>query len=74
MALINLYISHDEFVLVNNVLREYDDMKDEIKNLKTSSIYKTMLSCCLECRKNTESKNPKVVLMKNYVFVKMCSV
>ena len=74
MALINLYISHDEFVLVNSVLREYDDMKDEIKNLKTSSIYKTMLSYCLKCRKNTESKNPKVVLMKNYAFIKMCSV
>ena len=26
-ALIDLYISHDEFVLVNNVLNEYDDMK-----------------------------------------------
>ena len=28
------YISHDEFVLVNNVSKEYDDMKEEIKNLK----------------------------------------
>ena len=27
-------ISHDEFVLRNNVLKEYDEMKDEIKNLK----------------------------------------
>ena len=24
-------ISHDEFVLRNNVLKEYDEMKDEIK-------------------------------------------
>ena len=24
-----------------------------------------MLSCCLKCRKNTESKNPKVVRTKN---------
>ena len=26
-ALINSYISHEEFVLVNNVLKEYDGMK-----------------------------------------------
>ena len=30
-ALIDSYISHDEFVLVNNVLREYYEMKKEIK-------------------------------------------
>ena len=34
-ALIDLNISHDQFILVNNVLKEYDDMKKEIKNLKT---------------------------------------
>ena len=34
-ALIDLNISHDEFILVNNFLGEYDDMKKEIKNLKT---------------------------------------
>ena len=28
-------ISHDEFVLINNVLKEYNEMKKEIKNLKT---------------------------------------
>ena len=32
--LINLVISHDEFDLINNVLKEYNDMKEEIKNLK----------------------------------------
>ena len=32
------YISHDEFVLVNDVLNEYNDMKEEIKNSKTSSL------------------------------------
>ena len=31
-ALINSNISHNEFVLVNNVLKEYDHMKEEIKN------------------------------------------
>ena len=34
-VLIKSYISHDEFVLVNNVLKEYDDMKKEIKNPET---------------------------------------
>ena len=34
-ALINSDISHDEFVLVNKVLKGYNDMKEEIKNLKT---------------------------------------
>ena len=28
-------------------------------------MYKTMLSYCLKCRKNTESKNPQVVKTKN---------
>ena len=28
-------IGHDKFVLVNNMLKEYDNMKKEIKNLKT---------------------------------------
>ena len=31
-ALINSNISHDEFVLINNVLKEFYDMKEEIKN------------------------------------------
>ena len=38
-ALINSYISHDEFVSINNVLREYYEMKEEIKNSETSVEY-----------------------------------
>ena len=34
-ALIDSGISRDEFALVNNVLKEYDDMKEETNNLKT---------------------------------------
>ena len=37
-ALIDTYISHDTFVLVYNVLKEYDDMKEEIKNLRISIV------------------------------------
>ena len=33
-ALIDSVISHNQFVLINNLPKEYDDMKEEIKNLK----------------------------------------
>ena len=35
MTLIDSSINKEEFVLINNVLKEYDDMKEEIKNIKT---------------------------------------
>ena len=38
-ALTNSYISHDILVLVSNVLREYNEIKNEIKNPKTSAEY-----------------------------------
>ena len=34
-VLIDSVISHDEFDLINNVQKEYDEMKEEIKNLIT---------------------------------------
>ena len=34
-VLINSNISHNGFVLINNGLKEYDHMKEKIKNLKT---------------------------------------
>ena len=33
-ALVNSNISHDEFVLINNTLNEYDDTTEVIENLK----------------------------------------
>ena len=39
-VLIDSYISHDEVVSVN-VLRQYNEMKEEIKNIKTSVEYTT---------------------------------
>ena len=59
-------ISHDELVLINNVLKEYDEMKEEIKNWKIQSpfwliyvsvywrfqfICKTMLWCVEKIQK-----------------------
>ena len=38
-SLIDLYISHDEFVSVNNVLRKYNEIKNEIKNSEPSVEY-----------------------------------
>ena len=38
-ALIDSYISHKRFVSVNNVLREYYEMKKEIKNPEISAEY-----------------------------------
>ena len=34
-ALIDSVVSHDEFVLINNALKEYNKMKEETKNLRT---------------------------------------
>ena len=33
-AFIDSVISHDEFVLINNVQKEYDEMKEEIKKIR----------------------------------------
>ena len=38
-SLINSYISHEEFILVDNVFRKYNKIKEEIKNLETSVEY-----------------------------------
>ena len=46
------------------MLKEYDNLKEEIKN-QFQSIYKTLLLYCLKCRKNTDSKNPKVTKTTN---------
>ena len=59
-TLIDSCISHDEFVSVNNMLREHDDMKEEIKTLETSTVHqrfcKTILSYCLKYRKIQKAK------------------
>ena len=34
-SLVDSNIGHDGFVLINNVLKEYEEMKEEITNLKT---------------------------------------
>ena len=75
-ALIDSNISHDKFVSINNVLKEQDNMNEELKSLKTlktcrrfNSVYKTMLLYCLKSRKNTESKNSKVAKAKSEIIM-----
>ena len=41
-ALINSVTSHDEFVLINSVQKKCNDIKEEIKNLETSSVYRRL--------------------------------
>ena len=38
-ALIDSVIRYDEFILMNNVLKEYDKMKEVIKNLSTLTFH-----------------------------------
>ena len=53
--LIDSNIRHEKFVLIDNVLKEFYDMKEKIKNSNKKQKYrlyiKTMLSYCLICRK-----------------------
>ena len=61
--LIDSYISHDEFVSMNNVLREYYDMKEKIKkSWNFCGIYhiKTMEMHCASCKKYTAGENSSV--------------
>ena len=39
-ALMGSIISRDDFVLANNLLNEYDNMKEEIKSIKTSIVHR----------------------------------
>ena len=37
IIVIDSNVSHDELVIINNVLKEYDEAKNKIKKLKNSS-------------------------------------
>ena len=41
-ALIDSYISHDVIVSVNTVIREYNVMKEEFKDLKTTTVHQML--------------------------------
>ena len=48
-ALIDSVISHDEIFLINNVLKEYNEMKKDIKNLPTPNIIKDFSIFIKQC-------------------------
>ena len=48
-ALINSVISHDELVSINNVLKQYDEMKEKIKNLKTQIVHQIFYLFIKQC-------------------------
>ena len=53
-ALSDSYINQDKLVSVSNVLREYNEMNEEIKNPKNAAEYtitKTMGTYCVSCKK-----------------------
>ena len=62
-SLVDSYISHDEFVSINNVLREYNSRKEEIKkswNFCGIHYIKTMETYCGSFKTNTENENLSV--------------
>ena len=42
-TLIESNMNHGKFVLINNVLREYDNLKKENKNVKTLTVPKILV-------------------------------
>ena len=45
-ALIDSNISNDEFVLINNLLKEFCDVKEEIKNSNNKQKFKLCIKQC----------------------------
>ena len=46
MALTDSNISNDEFVLINNFLKEFCDVKEEIKNSNNKQKFKLCIKQC----------------------------
>ena len=76
-ALIDAYYRHGEFASVNDVLRGYDEIKEEIKIPENSVEYitkKTVESYCVSFKKRTSNENSSVrktnqnrlMLLSNY--------
>ena len=66
-ALSEWYINHDEIGSVKNILKEYNEMKEELETLDTnatSSIWiyyiKMMETYCKTCEKNTANKDSSI--------------
>ena len=69
-ALIDSVNSHNEFILITNVLKNMNErrsqkFKDLIKFIEDFILFTKQSSYCLKFRKNTETKNLKVARTKN---------
>ena len=73
-TLINNQVSHEDFITIINEEKNYRELKESIrmmegqedKKILTNLFkYKTMLSYCLKCKKNTESINRRVSAINN---------
>ena len=74
-ALTNNQISHEDFITIINEEKNYRELKESIRMVKGQEDkkqilinlfkYKTMLSYCLKCKKNTESVNLRVSATSN---------
>ena len=84
-ALIDSVISHYEFFLINNVLNEYNKMKEEIKISRLVQFIKDfslfikqcycIIFCCVEkIQKVKIQKFQGGQKQKNNAFIKMCIV
>ena len=74
-ASFNSYINHDEFVLVNNVLREDNEMKEKNKTLIIIWKYyiKTMGTYCVSWNKNIVSKNVRITKQNRLMLLSNCA-
>ena len=59
-ALADSYITHDKFVSVNNVLREYNKMKEQNKIFCRIYYIKMMETYRVSCQKNNANENSSV--------------
>ena len=80
-ALFDLFISLDKFVSVSNLLREYNNMNEEIKNQKSHQrfIYIYYVQCCIIvwiARKTFKEKAQKFQrkIKESWLLYQMCSV
>ena len=82
IKLIDSVVSHDEFVLVNNVLKEYNELKEEIKVKDLISLLKILvylwnvivLFKADKKYRKYKFKSCKDKKRKNNDFIKTCSV
>ena len=69
-VLIDSNINYDKCFSVNKMLREYNEMKEKIKNSENVVYYiKTMETCFVSCKKNTANKNSNIRRTKQNILM-----